>query len=126
MTVAARNICARAAIVAQWSRRAGPSAENMSAPLWCTLLAVGTNAPTPGAAMELPRSISEAHATRTPSLADKLATIRQMLATLDTLTIAGRRHLMAKVLAFVDGQVQRSAIIRAPGTAPCCWSNSRS
>jgi hypothetical protein len=56
--------------------------------------------------MELPQSISEAPATRTPSLADKLATIRQMLATLDTLTIAGRNHLMAKVLAFVDGQVQ--------------------
>jgi len=60
------------------------------------------------------------------SLAEKLATIRQMLTTLDTVTIAGQRHLMTKVLAFVDGQVQRSAIIRAPGTAPCCWSNSRS
>ena len=57
--------------------------------------------------MQLPHPTSEAHASPTPSFADKLATIRQMLASLDTLTIAGQRHLMAKVLAFVDGQVQR-------------------
>jgi hypothetical protein len=39
-------------------------------------------------------------------------TIREMLATLDTLTVAGQRHLMTKVIAFVDGQVAR-AIQRA-------------
>jgi hypothetical protein len=56
--------------------------------------------------MDSPRSISEDHTPR--SLADKLATVRQMLATLNTVTIAGQRHVMTKVLAFVDGQVGRA------------------
>jgi hypothetical protein len=47
-------------------------------------------------------------------LAEELTTIRQMLATLDTLTIAGQRHLMTKVIAFVDIQVERA--IQRTGT----------
>ena len=43
----------------------------------------------------------------------RLTTIRQMLATLDTLTIAGQRHLMSKVVAFVSGQVER--VVREGG-----------
>jgi len=58
--------------------------------------------------MQVTHSISEGHTPTPTSLADKQATIRQMLATLDTLTIAGQRHLMAKVLAFVEGQVDRA------------------
>jgi hypothetical protein len=54
--------------------------------------------------MESPTS--KDHAPR--SLADKLATVRQMLATLNTVTIAGQHHVMTKVLAFVDGQVERA------------------
>jgi hypothetical protein len=60
-------------------------------------------------------STSEDRAPRPPSLADDLITIRQMLATLDTLTIAGQRHLMTKVTAFVDGQVERA--LQRAGTA---------
>jgi len=57
--------------------------------------------------MELTHSISGEHGPRLPALVDKLATIRQMLASLDTLTIAGQRHLMTKVLAFVEDHAQR-------------------
>jgi len=58
--------------------------------------------------MPLTHSIPEGHTPQPTSLAEKLATIRQMVATLDTVTIAGQRHLMAKVLAFVGGQVERA------------------
>ena len=43
------------------------------------------------------------------SVARKLSVIREMLGTLDTLTIAGQHHLMDKVIAFVEGQVQQVA-----------------
>lgn len=43
-----------------------------------------------------------------PTLIDhELSTIREMLATLNTLSIAGQRHLMGKVIAFIDGHVER-------------------
>jgi len=58
--------------------------------------------------MALTLSISEDRMQQPTSLAEELATIRQMVATLDTVTIAGQRHLMAKVLAFVDGQVEQA------------------
>ena len=57
--------------------------------------------------MELTHSTSGGHTHHPTLLADKLATIRQMLASLDTLTIAGQRHLMTKVLAFLDSHVDR-------------------
>jgi hypothetical protein len=52
---------------------------------------------------------------RRPSLGEEFATIRQMLATLDSLTIAGQRHLMAKVVSFVDGQMTRVLQHVGPG-----------
>jgi hypothetical protein len=58
--------------------------------------------------MELTPSI-ENHVPHLPAPPERLTTIRQMLATLDTLTFAGQRHLMGKVVAFVDGQVERAA-----------------
>jgi hypothetical protein len=58
--------------------------------------------------MKPTHSISEYFGRRPPSLAGRLTTVRQMLATLDTVTIASQRHLMTKVLAFVDGQVERA------------------
>lgn len=38
----------------------------------------------------------------------QLSVIREMLGTLDTLTIAGQHHDIDKVIAFVGGQVQRA------------------
>ena len=58
--------------------------------------------------MQLTYSNPGSEVPRPPSLADKLATIRQMVASLETVTIAGQRHLMTKVLDFVDGQVART------------------
>jgi hypothetical protein len=55
--------------------------------------------------MELTHSISGHPGPRLPTLADELATVQQMLATLDTLTTAGQRHLMTKVVAFVEDHV---------------------
>lgn len=40
-------------------------------------------------------------------LASNLETLREMVVSLDTLTIAGQRHLMMKVIAFLDGYVGR-------------------
>ena len=37
-----------------------------------------------------------------------LSVIREMVGTLDTLTIAGQRHVMDKVVAFVDEQVRHA------------------
>jgi hypothetical protein len=65
--------------------------------------------------MEATPSTSESQIPHRPSLAEELTTIRQMLAALDTVTTAGQHHLMAKVLAFVEGQVDR--VIQRPG--PC-------
>ena len=65
--------------------------------------------------MELTQSIAEDRVSPSPSLVAGLTTVRQMIATLDTLTIAGRSHLMAKVLAFVGGQVDRA--LRCAGPA---------
>jgi hypothetical protein len=45
---------------------------------------------------------------RPSSPADTLTTIRQMLATLDTVTTAGQRHLMNKMLAIMGDQVERA------------------
>ena len=39
----------------------------------------------------------------------RLAVAREMLETLETLTNAGQRHLMAKVVTFVRGQVSAAA-----------------
>lgn len=39
----------------------------------------------------------------------QLSVIREMLGTLDTLTIAGQHHLMDKVIDFVEGQVRNAA-----------------
>jgi hypothetical protein len=50
-----------------------------------------------------------------PPPPDKLKTIRQMLATIETLTMAGQRHLMAKVVAQVAGEVDRALHRAAPG-----------
>jgi hypothetical protein len=65
--------------------------------------------------MGLTDSISEEQASRPSFLADKLTTIREMLASLDTLTFAGQRHLMTKVIAFVDPQVHRVIDHAPPG-----------
>jgi hypothetical protein len=37
-----------------------------------------------------------------------LATIRQMLAALETVTTAGQSHLMSKLIAIIDGEVSRA------------------
>ncbi len=58
--------------------------------------------------MELSHSTAETENIPQPSLAEKLEIVRQMVASLETVTIAGQRHLMTKVLAFVDGQVDRA------------------
>jgi hypothetical protein len=42
-------------------------------------------------------------------LAQQLSIIREMLATLDTLTIAGQRHVMEKVVGFVDTKTRALA-----------------
>ncbi len=47
-------------------------------------------------------------------LVRQLSVIREMLGTLDTVTIAGQHHLMDKVIAFVNGQLRR---------APTCLSD---
>jgi hypothetical protein len=49
-----------------------------------------------------------------PSFAEKLDIVRQMVASLETVTIAGQRHLMGKVLAFVDGQIDRVVLRASP------------
>jgi hypothetical protein len=64
--------------------------------------------------MDMKHTVPEAHTPRLTSLTEKLAIVRQMVATLDTATIAGQRHLMAKVLAFIDGQVDRAISFAAP------------
>lgn len=68
--------------------------------------------------MHLALSISEDTVSRPPTPGEKLTTIRQMLATLDTLTIAGRRHLMSKVVTFLGDQVELA--IRHPGLGNRC------
>lgn len=57
--------------------------------------------------MQPPHAISETQP-RPSSPAENLAIVRQMLATLDTVTLAGQRHLMTKVVALVDAQVDRA------------------
>ena len=42
-----------------------------------------------------------------PSLAAQLAVIREMLATLDTLTAAGQCYVMRKVVAFIQDELAR-------------------
>jgi hypothetical protein len=42
----------------------------------------------------------------------RLAVAREMLVTLETLTNAGQRHLMAKVVTFIEGQVGESPAAR--------------
>jgi hypothetical protein len=64
--------------------------------------------------MDLTPSTDE-HVSRPTTLVEKLTTIRQMLETLDTLTHAGQRHLMSKVVAFVGGQVDRAIHHASPG-----------
>lgn len=39
----------------------------------------------------------------------QLWVVREMLRTLDTVTIAGQQHLMEKVVAFVEGQIAQVA-----------------
>jgi hypothetical protein len=41
----------------------------------------------------------------------RLAVAREMLETLETLTNAGQRHLMAKVVTFIQGHVSQAAPI---------------
>lgn len=65
--------------------------------------------------MELSRSPSEHSQQQSPTLADKVATVREMLARLDTVTIAGQRHLMGKVVAVVDSQAERAIHHAEPG-----------
>ena len=38
----------------------------------------------------------------------RLAVAREMLDTLETLTNAGQRHLMAKVVTFIEGQISKA------------------
>ncbi|HLK89759.1 MAG TPA: hypothetical protein VKZ18_07690 [Polyangia bacterium] len=42
----------------------------------------------------------------------RLAVAREMLVTLETLTNAGQRHLMAKVVTFIEGQVAEAPAAR--------------
>jgi hypothetical protein len=44
------------------------------------------------------------HSTGDLSLRRQLSTVREMLASLETLTIAGRQNLMIKVVAFIRGR----------------------
>jgi len=48
-----------------------------------------------------PGSTASARGTRDVPLQRQLATVREMVASLDTLTLAGQRHLMAKVVTFM-------------------------
>jgi hypothetical protein len=43
---------------------------------------------------------------------NRLAVAREMLVTLETLTNAGQRHLMAKVVSFIEGQVAQAPAAR--------------
>jgi hypothetical protein len=43
-------------------------------------------------------------------LGRQLSVIREMLASLDTLTIAGQRHVMEKVVTFVDERVRAAPL----------------
>jgi hypothetical protein len=48
------------------------------------------------------------------SSSSRLATAREMLDTLETLTNAGQRHLMEKVAAFIDGHLATAAWRQRP------------
>jgi hypothetical protein len=48
------------------------------------------------------------------ALGGQAATIREMLSRLDTLTMAGQRHSMSKIVAFVGSHVRRT--LRQVGT----------
>jgi hypothetical protein len=57
----------------------------------------------PSLALDLaPRAVAPLLPTTSPS---RLAVAREMLVTLETLTNAGQRHLMAKVVTFIEGHV---------------------
>jgi hypothetical protein len=43
-----------------------------------------------------------------PTFVEKIPTIRQMITNLETLTIAGQRHNMKKILDFLEDHVQRA------------------
>lgn len=53
----------------------------------------------------------QALASRTPpdDPADRFGVAREILSALETLTNAGRRHFMAKVVVFMEGQVAEAA-----------------
>jgi hypothetical protein len=40
-------------------------------------------------------------------LADQIGTVREMVVTLDTLSVAGQHYIMRKVIAFTQAQVKR-------------------
>ncbi|HVU34660.1 MAG TPA: hypothetical protein VHE61_14595 [Opitutaceae bacterium] len=58
-----------------------------------------------GMMMEGQQSFAHDRAIALAPLAARMLTIREMLANLDTLTIAGQQHLMNRVAAFIEGQV---------------------
>lgn len=55
------------------------------------------------------QSFAQTRAVSLAPLAARMITIREMLATLDTLTIAGQQHLMSRVAGFIEGQVTQAA-----------------
>ena len=70
----------------------------------------------PGYVVEVPREPAPGrrHAERA-LLARQLSVIREMLGMLDTLTIAGQRHVMEKVVSFVDTCARAPAVRPTPG-----------
>lgn len=65
--------------------------------------------------MEPSRSIAEDGSLNPASLAVQVSTIREMLRLLDTQTIAGQRHLMAKVVALVGPHIEQAIRHVGPG-----------
>jgi hypothetical protein len=64
---------------------------------------------TPSHSLELAPSRAVAPLLATTSSPSRLAVAREMLATLETLTNAGQQHLMAKVVAFIQGDIATAA-----------------
>jgi hypothetical protein len=64
--------------------------------------------------METQQSFTGSQVVDAPLVAARVATIREMLASLDTLTNAGQQYLMNRVVDFVGAQVQQ-ACRRASG-----------
>jgi hypothetical protein len=63
----------------------------------------------PAMMIERQQSPAQSRAIALVPLAARISTIREVLASLDTLTIAGRQHAMGRVAAFIEGQITQAA-----------------